>query len=132
MKQFKDFEECINAINTLENVVLFFTASWCGPCKVMYPIVEKLEEKLTMCHFFKIDVDADETEYIVQHFDVSSMPSFFFIKNKQVQNRLSGANKEQFSEYLKLLLIDTIEQPIKEQNRQEPIQEQPIKEQNIF
>ena len=119
MKQFRDFEECINSINTLENVVLFFTASWCGPCKVMYPIVEQLEEKLPMCHFFKIDVDVDETEYIVQHFGVSSMPTFFFIKNKEVQNKLSGANIEQFVEYLKILLLENIEHETQESETQE-------------
>ena len=124
MKQFIDFEECVNAINTLENVVLFFTASWCGPCKVMYPIVEKLEENLPMCHFFKIDVDADETEYIVQHFEVSSMPTFFFIKNKEIQNTLSGANKEQFSEYLKTLLLETSESREETSESREETQEQ--------
>jgi len=104
MNKFNDFDDFVTAITTLENVVLFFTASWCEPCKVMYPIVENLASNLSMCHFFKIDVDVEETEQIVEHFDVSSMPTFFFIKNNDIKNTLIGVNKEQFSEYLKVLL----------------------------
>ena len=106
MKEFINLEDCMNTINTLSNVVLFFTATWCGPCKIMYPIVKDLEDKLPICHFYKIDVDEESNEDIVQYFNVSSMPTFYFIKDANIQNKLSGANKDKFSDYLKQLLTE--------------------------
>ena len=52
MKEFENFEQFKSAIN--ENVVniLFFTASWCGPCKSMYPFVTQLSEKNSKYIFF--------------------------------------------------------------------------------
>ena len=54
MKQFQDLEEFKKAINDNKINILFFTASWCGPCKTMYPFVNELAEKIHKFLFIKL------------------------------------------------------------------------------
>ena len=42
--------------DTKQAVVLDFSASWCGPCKKLYPVIKALAEKYSDIHFFKIDI----------------------------------------------------------------------------
>ena len=109
MNTFRDLDDYNEQIVTSEYIVLFFTATWCGPCKVMYPLIEKLSESMVNCKFYKIDVDDVETDEIVDLYGVQSMPTFFFIKNGKVQEKLKGANKDKFIELFTLFMKDLTE-----------------------
>lgn len=71
-------------------VVIDFFATWCGPCKRIAPAFEKLADSLLSVQFFKVDVD--EAPELVNHFDVSSMPTFVFLKNGKEVKRVEGAD----------------------------------------
>ncbi|XP_057654315.1 thioredoxin-2-like [Diorhabda carinulata] len=71
-------------------VVIDFSASWCGPCKMISPKVEELSLEYTDVIFIKVDVD--DFEDIAMEYNVSSMPTFVFIKNNLIVNSFSGAN----------------------------------------
>ncbi|XP_058804043.1 thioredoxin-2 [Phymastichus coffea] len=71
-------------------VVIDFFATWCGPCKLIAPKLEELSQELTDVVFLKIDVD--KLEDASQEYDISSMPTFVFIKNGAEVERFSGAN----------------------------------------
>jgi thioredoxin 1 len=60
-----------------------FHAVWCGPCKVMGPVIDTLsaEEDLKSVQFLKCDVD-DQPE-IAELFSVSSIPTFYLIKTQE-------------------------------------------------
>lgn len=60
-------------------VIIDFFATWCGPCKVISPQFEELSNELTDIVFLKIDVD--DNEDIAAEYEISSMPTFIFIKN---------------------------------------------------
>ena len=90
MREFKNTEDFKNVIKNTNLLVLFFTASWCGPCKQMYPFVEKLSESLNMCKFYKIDVD--EFEHLTEEAGISCMPTFQFYKNNQLVEKMEGAD----------------------------------------
>ncbi|ENN77622.1 thioredoxin-2 [Dendroctonus ponderosae] len=73
-------------------VVIDFFATWCGPCKMISPKLEELANEYADIHILKVDVD--ECEELAMEYNISSMPTFVFIKNKSVLLTFSGANYE--------------------------------------
>ena len=70
-------------------VLVDFWASWCGPCKMLAPILEEVgREKDGSLKIAKINVD-DEPE-LANQFGINSIPSVFLFKNGQVANRAVG------------------------------------------
>ena len=74
-------------------VVVDFYADWCGPCKMMSPLMEKLsseyEGKVKFC---KVNID-DEEELAIQN-EVQSIPLFVLYKDGQVIDKAVGARAE--------------------------------------
>jgi len=78
------------------NIVLYFTASWCGPCKKISPIFNDLADKFHSIKFIKVDVD--EMEELAVTMGVSCMPTFLFLKNKKIQYTLEGCKEVKLRE----------------------------------
>ncbi|XP_044742818.1 thioredoxin-2 [Chrysoperla carnea] len=72
-------------------VVVDFFATWCGPCKLIAPKLEELSAELAE-KIVIIKVDVDECEDLAATYNISSMPTFVFIKNKTQVDSFSGAN----------------------------------------
>ena len=71
-------------------VLVDFTASWCGPCKTVAPILDELAvEQADRLSIAKVDVDDQPT--IAQRYDVMSMPTFILFKDGQPVHKLVGA-----------------------------------------
>mmetsp|Transcript_36844 Transcript_36844/g.79550 ORF Transcript_36844/g.79550 Transcript_36844/m.79550 type:complete len:140 (-) Transcript_36844:239-658(-) len=75
--------------------ILYFTATWCPPCKMISPIYTKLSEKYAeSVAFGKVDVD-DNSDAAVE-FQISAVPTFVFCKEGgDVVNKFSGADEGQ-------------------------------------
>ena len=70
--------------------VLDFYADWCGPCKVMDPILADLEKDYTgKIDFKRIDVDAEGS--LAEKFGVMSIPTFVIVKDEKEISRKVGA-----------------------------------------
>ena len=83
-----DFEK--EVLQSKEPVFIDFYADWCGPCKMMAPVVEKLAEKYEgKVKVGKVNTD-DEPE-LAQMFQVMSIPNMVIIKDGQVVDRVIGA-----------------------------------------
>lgn len=80
-------------------VVIDFTATWCGPCKMMAPVFQELSETYGDNVVF-LKVDVDENPETAAQYNVSAMPTFVFIKGGQVVERLMGANPSRLQELL--------------------------------
>ena len=80
------------------NMILYFTADWCNPCKQTKPIVEELNREQIMAKFFIIDVDS-EIE-MAQDFEIKSVPTFVVIKDNKEIHRVTGAQTRQQLEEL--------------------------------
>lgn len=75
--------------------VLDFTATWCGPCKKMSPIFDKLSSDYSSNNaaiFMKIDIDQNQA--LSNIFEVTSIPQFTFIRNGIVLETFKGANAD--------------------------------------
>ncbi|KAJ8547851.1 hypothetical protein K7X08_021087 [Anisodus acutangulus] len=68
--------------DTNKLVVIDFTATWCGPCKYMEPVINDFAAKYTDVEFIKIDVD--ELADVAQEYGVQAMPSFVLIRKGKV------------------------------------------------
>tara|TARA_B110000285_G_C15012439_1_gene557186 strand:+ start:52 stop:366 length:315 start_codon:yes stop_codon:yes gene_type:complete len=75
--------------NPTKATCLYFTASWCGPCKMIFPKVEELAKNENIV-FVKIDVD--EYGELSEECDVKSMPTFIFFKEGKETDRMTGAD----------------------------------------
>lgn len=75
-------------------VLLDFWASWCGPCKMIGPIVEQVaEDTLNTARVGKINVD-EELE-LAQTFQVMSIPTLVVIKNGKIEKKAVGVQSKQ-------------------------------------
>ncbi|MEM1657971.1 MAG: thioredoxin [Candidatus Jordarchaeales archaeon] len=85
-------------------VLIDFFATWCPPCKMMEPVMEKLAEEFAgKIAFGKVDVD--ENMNLVSRFDITAVPTFILFKKGKVVGRVVGArNYETFKKMLEKVL----------------------------
>ncbi|THF99234.1 hypothetical protein TEA_013114 [Camellia sinensis var. sinensis] len=74
-------------------IVVDFTASWCGPCRIMAPFFVELSKKLSTVTFLKVDVD--ELESVASEWDVQAMPTFMILKEGKILDKVVGAKKDE-------------------------------------
>ena len=83
-----------------KTVLLDFWASWCGPCRMVSPVVDEIAEENPDILVGKINVD--EEPELAAAFDIVSIPSLFVLKNGKITNKTVGAiPKEQILALLK-------------------------------
>jgi thioredoxin 1 len=70
-------------------VIIEVSATWCGPCQQMKPVVEKLAKELANKYKFA-EINVDESRDLAIKFGVTSVPTFIFIKNNQIQGKERG------------------------------------------
>ena len=93
----ENFEEKV--LNAKGKVLLDFWATWCGPCRMVAPIVEEIAAETPDLTVGKIDVDT-EMELAVQ-FGIVSIPTLVVMENGQMVNKAVGYAPK--AELLKLL-----------------------------
>jgi thioredoxin 1 len=71
--------------------VIDFRAEWCGPCRMLGPIMEELAKDNDGKNVQIVKINVDEHPDIAGQFGVSSIPAVFFVKGGQVVDALVGA-----------------------------------------
>lgn len=91
----KEFDGFIkNDINVVD-----FYADWCGPCKIMEPILEEAAKKIKNVKFGRVDVDKENE--LAQRFEVMSIPTLIFFKGKEQVDRATGVlEKEELAKMI--------------------------------
>lgn len=87
-------------MNSDKTVLVDFYATWCGPCKMVAPVLEEIANEHPEYKICKVDVDED-TELALT-FGVSSIPTLVVIENGKVKNKAVGLRpKDAILEMLK-------------------------------
>lgn len=91
-----------------EITVIDFWADWCGPCKMMDPILEELETEFAgKINFGKFNVENNQD--VAEQYKVMSIPSLVIFKNGVAKEKVSGLYpKEKLANYLNKKLIEMV------------------------
>nr|ACU14225.1 unknown [Glycine max] len=77
-------------------IVVDFTASGCGPCRFIAPFLAELAKKFTSVIFLKVDVD--ELKSVSQDWAIEAMPTFVFVKEGTLLDKVVGAKKDELQQ----------------------------------
>ena len=99
--QSNEFEEVIKGEKP---TIVDFFATWCGPCKMLSPILEKVEED-SDGKFNVVKVDIDESLDLARKYGIMSVPTMIVFKEGQEQEKMIGLRqKSQIEEAVKKYL----------------------------
>ena len=81
-------------LDSEKTVLVDFYVDWCGPCKMMAPVVEEiseeLQDKVKVCK-----VNVDENQDLAMQYGIMSIPTLVFIKNGKLEKTLVGLRDKQ-------------------------------------
>ena len=102
--EYVDSEQLEILISQEEILVIDFTASWCGPCKVVGPLMDELAAEFDgKSTIVKVDIDANQS--ITKAVGIKSIPAVVYFKQGEEVNRVVGVKPiETFRDILKALL----------------------------
>ncbi len=90
-----------------KNFVVMFSASWCPPCKKMYPVIDELKKQGYICYTYMLD--SEEYKDLSAKYNVYAYPTFsIFEGGKEVKRTLGITNIEWFKKNLKLRKNQTV------------------------
>lgn len=81
----KEFNE---KINVKKKVIVDCYADWCGPCKMLSPIIDELAEENNQYDFYKLNVD--ESNEITKIYGIMSIPTVLIFQNGELINQVIG------------------------------------------
>ncbi len=86
-------------INSKNKVLIDFNASWCGPCRMLGPVLESLSEEKKNIKF--VSIDTDEEEELAMEYQVFSIPCLVLIENgKEIKRNVGLISKSELEEFI--------------------------------
>lgn len=79
-------------MKTESKVVIDFWAKWCGPCRMLLPIVDELSNELKEVKVCKVDID--EQPELASKFHIMAIPTVLIVKEGKIENRLIGLQEK--------------------------------------
>mmetsp|Transcript_16558 Transcript_16558/g.35828 ORF Transcript_16558/g.35828 Transcript_16558/m.35828 type:complete len:150 (-) Transcript_16558:926-1375(-) len=102
IKDDKEFGSLIKTLTENNNqlAVVDFTAQWCGPCRAIAPIFEKLSKENPAVKFVKVDIDVPGLQGTVTEHGITGVPTFVFYKGSKRVEAFSGARPDLLKDLL--------------------------------
>lgn len=89
--------EDFSKLTKTDKILVDFFANWCGPCKMLAPVLEKAESKLKV-----VKIDVDEFEDLAREYGVMSIPTLVLLeKGKEVKRNVGFMDKKSLENFLK-------------------------------
>lgn len=93
-------ESNFNELISNGKVLVDFFATWCGPCKMLSPVLEEIASDRNDTRIIKVDVD--ECQNLAKQFGVMSIPTLILINNGKIEDKKIGfQSKEEIVEWIK-------------------------------
>ncbi|VFQ67184.1 unnamed protein product [Cuscuta campestris] len=97
----EELNKKLNAASKISRVaIIYFTATWCGPCRYMSPLYTSWAGKYPNVVFLKVDID--EARDVAAKWNIGSVPTFIFIKNGIEVDKVIGASKNSLEKKIAL------------------------------
>lgn len=87
-----DEKDMSQFISVNEKSVVYFTASWCPPCKQISPVYDKLSERHDKGGLGFAKVDIDKNDQAAFEYEIQAVPTFIFFDGKEIKERFTGAD----------------------------------------
>ena len=76
-------------LNNEKTTILYFSAAWCGPCKILKPVMEEISKEMSD----SVDIlyiDINENMELAGKYGIMSVPTLLFIKGGEIKNKIVG------------------------------------------
>ena len=87
----KDFNKIIK--NKDKKIIIDCYADWCGPCRMLSPIIDELESEINTCKFYKLNVD--NAENISREYGIMSIPTILIFKDGELSEKTIGLKSKE-------------------------------------
>ena len=82
-----------NVIKAQKLVIVDFYADWCGPCKMLSPVIANIAKEFPNINFYKVNVDRESV--LARKMNIQSIPTVMFYKQGQLVNQFTGYKNPQ-------------------------------------
>ena len=82
-----------NIIKAQKLVIVDFYADWCGPCKMLSPVIANMAKEFPNINFYKVNVDRESI--LARKMNIQSIPTVMFYKQGQLVNQFTGYKNPQ-------------------------------------
>ncbi len=92
-------KEDFNDVISKGKVIVDFFATWCGPCKMLGPVFEKVSEEVNDVKFVKLDVD--KFNDIARQYGVMSVPTLILFENgKEIRKEIGFMSEDKLKDFI--------------------------------
>ena len=89
-----EFDQILSSFSGV--IIADFFATWCGPCKMLSPIMEELAAEVNPEQVKILKIDIDEVGELAQEYAITSVPTVFVGVNHEIKEGFLGANQKEF------------------------------------
>lgn len=93
-------EEFENIVKSKRITVVDFSATWCGPCRMMAPILEDISDKYKgKYYFYQVDIDSESE--LAENYNITAVPTIIIFYGGRELSRVTGCHDfDEFEKYL--------------------------------